>query len=206
MTMMQDYYNWMTVPGLMGQMMPTYPNPADSASPYLNQIPGTMSPYYQPYIDAGHNALNTVNTQYGNMINNPTGEMNAIGSTYQQSPGYKYQVDQSIGASNRAAAAGGMAGSPAEQQAVAKNVNQMANQDYYNYVDRGMNSYNAGVSGMQGINQMGYGASNELAQSLANALMSQAQLQYAGQANQNQMNGGNQGAAMGMLTSLAGFL
>jgi hypothetical protein len=203
---MQSYYKNWTVPGVLGQMAPTYPNPADAASPYINQIPGTITPYYQPYITTGQNAMNTVNTQYGNLINNPTGTMNQIGSTYQQSPGYQYQVDQSIGAANRAAAAGGMLGSPSEQQAVAQNVNQIANQDYYNYVDRGMRAYQMGVDGMQDLNKMGYSASNELAQSLANALMTQAQLGYAGQANQNMANGGSQGAMMGMVGSLASAL
>lgn len=206
MTVMQDYYNYATVPGLIGQMMPTYPNPANGAQQYLNQIPGTITPYYQPYIDTGHNALGTVNTQYNNLINNPTELMNSIGKTYQASPGYQYQVDQATNAANRAAAAGGMLGSPAEQQTLAGNINQMANQDYYNYVDRAMNSYNTGLSGMQGLNQMGYGASNELAQSLANALMSQAQLAYAGQANKNMMDAGNAGGALGLTTSLIGAL
>jgi hypothetical protein len=203
---MQSYYKDWTVPGVIGQMMPTYPNPADSAMQYFNQIPGTMSPYYQPYINSGQNALNTLNTQYSNSVNDPTGEMNNIGRGYQQSPGYQYQVDQATGAANRAAAAGGMVGSPAEQQTLAGNINQMANQDYYGYVDRGMQNYNAGIQGFQGLNTQGYNASNELAQSLAAALMSQGQLAYAGQANQNMQQGGNQGAAMGMVTSLAGLL
>ena len=176
-------------------------NPADAAQPYLNQIPGTITPYYQPYIDTGLNAMDTVNTQYGNLINNPTGVMNSIGAGYQQSPGYQWQVNQATNSANNAAAAGGMLGSPAEQQMLAQNVNGMANQDYYNYVDRGMSSYNTGLSGMQGLNQMGYGASNELAQSLANALMSQASLAYAGQANQNMSEGGAFGSMMGLASS-----
>lgn len=203
---MQDYYKTWTVPGLIGQMMPTYPNPANSAMPYFDEIPDVMKPYYQPYIDSGQNAMGVLNTQYGNMVNNPTGMMNSIGAGYQQSPGYQYQVNQATGAANRAAAAGGMLGSPSEQQALAGNINQMANQDYYNYVDRGMQNYNQGIQGYQGLNAQGYSASNELAQSLANALMSQGSLAYAGQANQNAQAGGNQGAAMGMMGSLIGAL
>lgn len=181
-------------------------NPSDEANKYLNQIPGTITPYYQPYIDTGLNAMNTVNTQYGNLINNPTGTMNQIGAGYQQSPGYQWQVDQATQASNRAAAASGMLGSPAQQQQLSQNIMGMANQDYYNYVDRGMNSYNTGLTGMQGLNQMGYGASNELAQSLANTLMTQASLGYAGQANQNQQQGGAWGDLLGGAATAAMFL
>ncbi len=172
----------------------SYANPADSAMGYLNQIPGTISPYYQPYINAGTGALNTLTGQYTNLINNPTQTMNQIGGTYQASPGYQWQVDQATSAANNAAAAGGMAGSPAEQQQLATTTNQLANQDYWNYVNHGMQQYNTGLSGEQDINHMGYQASNELAQSLANALMSQAKLSYAGTANQNMMKQGTQGA------------
>lgn len=185
-----------------GQLLFGGKNPASAASPYLNQVPGTITPYYQPYIDSGTNAMNTLNTQYNQNINNPAAVMNQVGAGYQQSPGYQWNVNQATNAANQASAAGGMAGSPQEQQQLATTVSGLANQDYYDYVDRAMKQYNTGLSGMSHINDMGYNASNELAQSLANNLLSQAKLQYAGQMNQNQSQGGGWGDLIGGVTSL----
>jgi hypothetical protein len=207
------------------------PNPANSAMPYLNQIPGAMSPYFNPYIKAGQGALGNLQNQYGQltgqlpslqnqysqMTNNPSGVMNNIGSGFHQSPGFQFQTNQALGAANRAAAAGGMLGSPQEQQNIAGTVNGMANQDYYNYLNHAMgmygqglqgqqNLYGMGLQGEQGINNMGYGASNEFGQDLMSQLMSQANLSYAGQADQNQAQQGQQGAESGLFGSAIGAL
>jgi hypothetical protein len=266
-------------------------NPADAGMPYLDKISGTVSPYYQPYIQGGQTGLdaliNKLMPQYQNMINNPTQMMGQIGNNYwggqqvnpyqmmgkmgdqyfggkhvdpnqlmeqfdtqyfgkdvrpedvskelgsrfQASPGYQYNVDQQTKAANQAAAAGGYVGSPAEQAALAKNVHGLADQDYNdylnremaqynaytganlgqyntnmtqglgqynNYMNQGIGQYNTGLSGMgntgQFLSQLGYTASNDLANTLATTLMNQAILAYAGQANQNQQ--GNQGGGM----------
>jgi hypothetical protein len=208
-----------------------YPNPANAGMGYLNQIPGAMSPYFNPYISAGRGALGNLQgqygqlmsglpglqSQYGQMMNNPGGVMNKIGSGFQQSPGYQFQVNQALNAANRASAAGGMLGSPQEQQNIAGTVNGMANQDYYNYLNHGMALYDQGLQGQQGLydrglqgeqglNQMGYGASTDFGQSLGNNLMSQANLAYAGQANQNQMQQGQNGAQAGLFSGGVGDL
>jgi hypothetical protein len=181
-------------------------NPANGAQGYLNQIPGMMQGYYNPYIQAGQQALPQLQQQFGMLTNNPGAVMNKIGSGFQQSPGYNWQVKQSMNAANNAAAAGGMLGSPAEQQSAATAVNGLANQDYYNYLNHGMNMYDTGLQGLQGMNQMGFNASTGLANNLANVMQSQANLSYAGQSNQNQMNGGLFGAGLGFLGSVAGGL
>lgn len=165
-------------------------NPADAAQPYLDRIPGTITPYYQPYIDAGKQAMGQVMPQYQNLMNNPGQFMNNMGKDFQASPGYQYQVDQATNASNQAAAAGGMLGSPAQQKALAGDISGMANQDYENWLNHAWGAYSTGLQGMQGINTMGYGASNQLAGDLASALMNQAQLAYSGAANANQSGGG----------------
>lgn len=179
-------------------------NPADAAMPYLQQIPGTITPYYQPYIDAGQQALPTLTNQYNQLISNPQQMLSSMGSGFQQSPGYQWQVDQSMNSANQAAAAGGMAGSPAEQQQVATTTNQLANQDYYNYLNHVLGLYGQGMSGMQGINQMGYQASTGLANALGMNLESEGNLAYAGQQNKNMMTaalakalGGGIGSFMG---------
>jgi hypothetical protein len=167
-----------------------YQNPADAGKKYTDQIAGTITPYYQPYIDAGQTAMNTLMPQLQGLISDPAGMMNQMGSSFQQSPGYQYNVEQQTNAANQAAAAGGMVGSPSEQQALAGDISGIANQDYYNYLNHVLKMFSGGMQGMQGINQMGYGASNELAQSLANALMTQSKMAMAGAAGQNQATGG----------------
>jgi hypothetical protein len=209
-------------------------NPSDAAMPYLNNISPMLQQYLSPYIQQGQSGFNTLNNymnmgnnasnalmgQYSNLINNPSGVMNRIGSSFQQSPGYGWQVNQALNAANRAAAAGGMAGSPAEQQQASTVASQLANQDYYNYLNHGMSLYGQGLSGLQGMSGMGlsagqniYGiganAANNLASSLGSLAMSQGNLAYAGQINQNQSDMGGFGAlgeGIGEIASLVGLL
>ena len=44
-------------------------NPADSARPYLNQIPGTVKPYLEPYIQGGAPAQRDAMQAYQNIYN-----------------------------------------------------------------------------------------------------------------------------------------
>lgn len=217
--------------GLVGYGMSQYQNPADTAMPYMNQIPGELQQYFNPYIQAGNNALPVLQGQYGSLLgqlpglqsqygmlmNNPGAVMNKIGQGFQQSPGYQFQVNQALGAANRAAAAGGMLGSPMEQQTIAGRVNGLANQDYYNYLNHGLSLYNtglqgsanlygAGLSGEGNLARMGYGAASNLGEDLASALMSQSQLAYAGATNQNEAQQGALGGIGGLLAGGLGDL
>jgi len=203
-------------------------NPSDAASPYYDQIPGMLEQQYRPYMQAGMGALqgmqqyenrgnlagNQLMSQYGRMTNDPSGIINMLGAGFKQSPGYGFQVQQSLNAANRAAAAGGMAGSPEEQQQVATVTNQLANQDYYNYLNHSQQIYGAGISGLQGTEhlgaQMGQGiydtgasAANNLAQNLGAAYMNQGNLAYQGANTQNQQTGAGIGQLLGGIGSLA---
>lgn len=199
-----------------------YTNPADAANPYYNKIPGEMAPFYSPYMQYGQGAMGNLYGQYNQQLNDPTRQMNQIsnnwqipvntmnqiGSTYHSSPGYGFNVQQSTNAANQAAAAGGMVGSPQEQQQLATTVSGLANQDYQqylgsalgqfnNYANQGMQNYQNGLQGMQGINQMGYGAATDYAGNLANSSMNQGNLNYTGQQNQNQHNSNSWGSMFG---------
>ena len=200
-----------------------FPNPATGAMKYLNQIPGMLSQYMSPYVSGGQNAYGTLQGQYGtllnnlnplmqnfsNLVSNPGAVFNKIGSNFQASPGYNFQVQQAQTAANNAAAAGGTLGSPAEQQTIASNVNQLANSDFYNYMNHALNLYGIGMGGMndlyskglsgeQGLNTMGFQSAQDLAHSIMQSLMSQASLSYAGQADENQMKAGQEGAQAGL--------
>ena len=179
-------------------------DPSKKAMPYLQQVPGTVSPYYQPYINSGGQALNTLQGQYSNLINNPGGTMNQIGSSYQQSPGYQFSLQQALYGANNASAAGGMAGSPQGVQNDETLATNLANQDYYNYLNHALGLYGAGLEGEQGLNQMGYHASDALAKELSRNLYSEAGLSYAGQASKNASSQGLLGGLFGAGTTLGG--
>ncbi len=186
-------------------------DPSKEAMSYLEKIPGTVSPYYQPYIGAGTQGLQglqDVMSQYTGLTKDPTAVMNKIGSQYTASPGYQWNLGQGLKAANQASAAGGMAGSPAEQAEMAKYAQGLASQDYGDYMNRALGLYGTGLQGMGGTSQfqsqLGYGASNELANTLANVLGSQAKLKYAGQVAQNQSNGGLFGGLGSMVSGLFG--
>lgn len=125
---------------------------AEGGSPfsYLQQIPGTLQKYSAPY------------TQ---MWQDPGGTMAGIGKGFQQSPGYQYQLGQALQAGGQAAAAGGMAGSPMQQQQAQTTATGLANQDYYNYLNHAMSLYTTGVQGY-----------SNLGENLARNLMSESQL------------------------------
>lgn len=200
--------------GASAALMPSqnYPNPANAASPYLQQIPGTITPYYQPYINAGTRSMqgaSNLGNVYAGLIKDPTAMMNKIGAGYTVSPGYQYNVQQATQAANNAAAAGGMLGSPEEQQQLASVTSGLASQDYYNYLDRALKQYGTGLSGAQGLtdfySQLGYGASNDLATSLANVLSSQANLAFAGQATQDKLKAEQDAQKRGIIGAIGGL-
>lgn len=165
-----------------------YSNPADSGMQYLNQIAGTVTPYYQPYINAGQDTLSSLMDQYGQLVANPSQKYNDLGAGYTQSPGYQYNYNQGMNAANSAAQAGGMAGTPYHQQNAASMASNLAAQDYDTYMKQVTGLYNTGLSGQSGINQMGYNASDALANQLSASLMNQANMAYAGTNNQNAAN------------------
>lgn len=183
-------------------MGPGLPNPADAAMGYFDQVPGTIKPYYDPYINAGKDALGTLQGQYNTLLNDPNSLMAKLGGGFQQSPGYQFQKNEAMNAANNAAASGGMLGTPYHQQQAAGMVNNLANQDYYNFLNNSMGLYGKGLSGYEGINQTGYNASNELAGSLASNLMNQGQLAYQGQASSNEA----KNAGMGNLAGVVGMV
>ena len=134
-------------------------NPANEAMPYLNKIPGAVNPYYQPYINQGQQANQNLMGQYGNLINNPGQKFSEFGQGYKESPGYQFKLNQALQAGNNAAAAGGMAGSPQHEQQNIQIGNDIASQDFNDYINHIMGLYGYGLQGEQGLGEQGYRAS-----------------------------------------------
>jgi hypothetical protein len=161
-------------------------DPQEAAGKYYGQIPGVLKEGYTPYAEAGQQALGTYSDQLQNLLSDPTALMKMIGSQYKESPGFQHNVDSATQAAMRAAAAGGEAGAPSVQEALAQQISGMASQDYGDYMNKALGLYGTGLSGEQGLGQMGFQASTGLAQNLANALMSQGNMAYSGAQGQQQ--------------------
>ncbi len=161
-------------------------NPADAAMPYLNQIPGQTQQYYQPYFEAGKGTLPNLQGQYDQLLNNPGGKLNQMGQDFQQSPGFKYALQQALQGAGHAAAAGGMAGSPQHEQQNMGIANDMANQDYYNWLNHATGLYGQGLQGEQGLAGMGQQAGQNMGDMIGQTLSQQGNLAFQGQRQQNQ--------------------
>src|SRR5258708_3921475 len=100
----------------IGNMFNPGPNPYENAEQYFNKIPGTMKPYFEPYINAGRDAMGKTQGQYDQLMNDPSAMYNKFAKGYTQSPGYQWNLNQGMNAATNAAAAGGMVGTPEHQQ------------------------------------------------------------------------------------------
>lgn len=160
-------------------------DPSKEANKYLQQVPGAVSPYYTPYIQQGQNANNILQGQYGQLINDPNALFAKFGQGYQQSPGYQFKLNQALQSGTNAAAAGGMAGSPAHQQQNMQLANDIASQDYNDYINHILGLYGLGLQGEQGLGEQGFKASLGYGDILGTNLANQANLAYEGRAAQN---------------------
>lgn len=160
-------------------------NPADAANQQLDQIPGTVKPYYDPYINAGTGALPGYQQQLEEMMKNPQAIIDRLGAGYKESPGFQFNKNQALTGIGNAAAAGGMAGSPEHEQRAGQLAENLSSQDYDKYLNQVLGLFGGGVQGNEGLVKQGYGASSDLATTLANMFGAKAQYGYAGAADQN---------------------
>jgi hypothetical protein len=172
--------------GALGGLFGDYKNPGAEQMKYLNQLAGTITPYYQPFINFGLDAGNQLMPQFQNLINDPSSVMNKIGKSFQSSPGFQFQVDQASRAANNTAAAGGMLGTPQNQQFVADTTQNLAARDYDNYMTKALGLFGQGLTGLGNMFNTGYQASDALSGNLSQALIAQANAAAAAAQAQNQ--------------------
>ena len=159
-------------------------NPADVANQYISQIPGQTQQYYSPYMEAGKGAMGNLQNQYADLLSGNV--QNKLGENYKESPGYQFKLKQALGAANNASAAGGMLGTGAHQQGNMQVANDIASQDYNDYLKNQMGLYGLGLGGNEGLNQMGFDANKGYADMLAQNLAQQGAYGFMGQQGQNQ--------------------
>lgn len=161
-------------------------NPAAEAGKYLDQIPGQIKPYYDPYINAGRSALGTAQGEYNTGINDPNSTYNKLAQGYKESPGYKFQLQKALGAAQNASAAGGMLGTPQDQQQQAQVASDISSQYFEKYLNHMFGIYNQGVAGNQHISDEGFDASTSYGNALGQVTGQKANNAY------NQANSDNQ--------------
>lgn len=160
-------------------------NPANAAMPYLNQIPGVGHEAYDPYINAGKEAGNTVSGEYQNLIKDPTALISKLMEKYEPSKGYQFKKDQLLKQFAATANAGGIAGTPGDQEVQAEATNGLLSQDMEAYLAHALGLYGTGLEGEQGIANKGFASSGALADILGGSLNQRGGLAFQGQAQQN---------------------
>ena len=166
---------------------PDYENPADSAMPYLESIPGTVTPYYNPYINLGKGAARVSAPIYYQRATDPNAAYNDLMSGYKPSDQYQYNQQQAMAQQQAAANSGGFAGTSYDQANQAATTQGLLSQDEQQYYNNQLGLQNSGLNaGMQYYNT-GYQASNTLAQMLGQNLAAEAGLQYQGAAFEDQL-------------------
>lgn len=166
---------------------PDYENPADSAMPYLESIPGTVTPYYNPYINLGKGAARVSAPIYYQRATDPNAAYNDLMSGYQESPDTQYRMSQDLAAQQAAANAGGFTGTSYDQNQQAYTTNGLIAQDQQRYYQNNLGLQNSGLDAGMNYFNTGYQASNTLAQMLGQNLAAEAGLQYQGTAFDNQL-------------------
>lgn len=164
-------------------------NPADAANKRIGQIPGQLEGYYSPYMNAGKGALGDLQNQYKDLLGGNI--QNKLGENYKESPGYQFKLKQAMQQGGAAAARGGYLGTPMDQQQSMQLGNDIASQDYNDYIKNQMGLYGLGLTGEQGLNNQGFDANKEMADAWGNTLGAQGAYDFMGQqgANQRQSQG-----------------
>lgn len=160
-------------------------NPANEANKYLGQIPGAVSPYYNPYINQGQTANKNLMEQFQKLLSNPGDLYSELGKGFKESPGYQFKLREALGAGTNAAAAGGMAGSLAHREAANKTAYDISDQEFENYINHVLGLYGTGLQGEQGLGEQGFKASLGLGDILGSNLAQQGNYAYQGQAADN---------------------
>lgn len=179
--------------------MASYDNPADAGMPYLQQIPGTVSPYYQPYINWGQQSGNMLMNAYSPMVTDPIGYYNSIMGTYSESPAYQYNQQQATQAQQGSAAAGGFTGTPYDQQQQAATTTGLLAQDQQQYLNNVLGIQGTGLQGEQNFFNTGFQASTGLADELGSNLAQEGQMSMQGAEYQNFLDSQRRNANMGLL-------
>lgn len=167
-------------------------NPADVASPYLQQ----SKDIYNPYVDIGQKAGQNVSGLYQDWANDPVANYNKIMEQYKESPQFQHMRDQRLAALNNTSAAGGMGGSYQNLEGSADLAEALSSEDMQKWIQSMLGMQQQGAAGQSHLYDQGLGATNQQ----SNALTNQGGMAFQGQ----QQNNMNRSALLSSLMSGAG--
>lgn len=179
-------------------------NPANAANAEYDQITGMTKPYFDPYMNSGTKNLNDLNGEYDTSVNNPNDIYNRLSQGYKESPGYQMRLKTALQAGQNSSAAGGMLGTPYDQQQAQGTANDIASQDFEKYLEHMTGIYNQGIGGKQGLENQGFDATTDYASLLANIQGKKAENAAGGQDWKNRQNAQNWSNIFGGLGTAAG--
>lgn len=180
-------------------------NPADAAMPYLDKIPGMEHQAYDPYIQHGNEAYNTLNPQITQMGSDPAAFLEKLMGSYTPSRGYQLKNDEMRRAAGNTAAAGGMRGSLNDITNEARISDTLMGDDMQQWLQNVLGIQKEGLSGLTHQFDTGFDATKGLTGDLSNVLGTQAGLAFQGQANQNQSRGDMLSGIMKALGAVGGW-
>lgn len=160
-------------------------NPANSAMPYLDQIPGVAHQGYDPYVNAGLDASGRTKSTYEDLMNDPTAFMNKLMEAYKPSEAYGFQKDLLTKEMGNTAAAGGIAGTPLDRMNQAEEVQGLLSKDMQQFFQNALGIFNTGLQGEENIANRGYDATGRLTDTLGGALNQKGGLAFQGAQQKN---------------------
>jgi hypothetical protein len=170
---------------LLDKIFGTGTNPADAATPYLNNIPGIGHETYDPYVTTGKKAGGITQDMYEQLISDPQGFINKLMEGYKPSEGYQFAKDELTSSLGNTAAAGGIAGTPLDQMNQGKEVQKLLSKDQQQYLENALGIFKTGLTGEEGVATRGFDAAKALGDLLGNNQATQAGLAFQGQSQQN---------------------
>ncbi len=161
-------------------------NPANAAMPFLQQIPGTVTPQLDPFRQFGLRSGGNIQSIAEMMSKDPVAFMNNIMSQYQESPGFKFKKDQLLKQAGNTAAAGGMRGTGQDVFNEDMLTNSLMSQDMQQWLQNSLGILGTGLGEENQLFNTGFNASSDLANILGSNLTQEGGLAFQGQAQQNE--------------------
>lgn len=180
-------------------------DPMGAAMPYLQQIPDMLKKYLEPYIQSGKEAGAGFPELYQQMAMQPGQYLENIMAGYQPSRGYEVSRDEALKAASNTAAAGGMRGTPLDQQQQADMVSKLQSQDMQQYLQNILGITGMGTSGATNLYETGFEAARGLSGDLSNLLGTEAGLGFQAEREKQQRRQDLINSLLGMAGKGAGF-
>jgi hypothetical protein len=120
-----------------------------------------LAQQYQPWANKGLDANNFLSDQWKQNAMNPSGLEDSLASHFQASRYQNNLMDLTTQRANANAANTGMLSSPASQNYLNSQLNNMTGQFQNDYINKGMQTYGMGMQGMNQIADRGLNALNQ---------------------------------------------